>query len=176
MSAGSERIVLVGLPGAGKSTAGELAARQLGWEFVDLDAEIERAAGRTVPEIFAAEGESGFRRRESDATRALRGRGRVVVAPGGGWLLDPLNRASLGAGTVLVFLRVSPTVAAARLANEPGSRPLLDSPDPEQSLGELLRARQGSYLQADHTVTVDSMSPAQVASLIVALATGGSGD
>jgi len=171
-----ERIVLVGLPGAGKTTAGALAAKQLGWEFVDLDAELERAAGRSVSEIFSAEGESGFRRRESEATRGLAGRSRLVVSPGGGWLLDPLNRASLGPGTTLVFLRVSPSVAAARLENEPGTRPLLDSPDPEKSLGELLKAREAFYLQADHTVTVDSMSPAQVASLIVALATGRSGD
>lgn len=167
-----ERIVLVGLPGAGKSTAGALAAAQLGWEFVDLDAEIERKAGRSVAAIFASEGERGFRSRETDATKALQGRRRLVVAPGAGWVLDPLNRALLGAGTSLVYLRVSPVVAAHRLATAPGTRPLLRSADSEKSLRELLEVRESSYLQANHTFTVDSMSPAEIASLIVALAPG----
>lgn len=175
MAAAVERIVLVGLPGAGKSTVGALAASLLGWEFVDLDAEIERAAGRRVSEIFVTEGEAGFRARESEATRALRTRWRLILAPGGGWVLSPLNRAALGAGTTLVYLRVSPGVAAHRLAEDPGTRPLLDRLDREKSLGELLQAREAAYLQADHTVAVDLITPAEVASLIVALATGRSG-
>jgi shikimate kinase len=170
------RIVLVGLPGAGKSTAGALAAARLGWEFVDLDVEIERAAGLSVPEIFRAEGEAGFRRRERRATEALRGRQRLLLAPGGGWGLDPANREALGPGTSLVYLQVRPDVAAARLAGTPGTRPLLDGPDPVERLTELLRLRESFYLQADHTVTVDSMAPGDVASLIVALATGRRGD
>ena len=165
------RIVLVGLPGAGKSTVGALAAERLAWAFADLDVDIERVAGRTVAEIFAEEGEAGFRARERDATRALRGRERLVVASGGGWALDPLNRGMLGPETALVYLRVLPSVAARRLATASGIRPLLDPAEPEKSLRQLLDAREAVYLQANHTVTVDSMTPVEVASLIVALAT-----
>ena len=170
------RIVLVGLPGAGKSTVGALAAERLGWAFADLDVEIERVAGRTVAEIFAEEGEAGFRARERDATRALRGREQVVVASGGGWALDPLNREMLGRETALVHLRVSPSVAARRLAEAPDTRPLLDPAEPEKSLRQLLDTREAAYLQANHTITVDSMTPIEVASLIVALATGRGAD
>ncbi len=171
-----ERIVLVGLPGAGKSTVGALVAAALGWDFVDLDAEIERAAGATVPEIFRREGETGFRAHERAATARLAGRTRLVLAPGGGWAVDRSNVEVLGPGSLTVYLRVGVDVAAARLAADAGSRPLLDGLDPAERLKFLLATREAAYLQANHTVTVDSMSSAEVASLIVALASGRGGD
>jgi shikimate kinase len=171
-----ERIVLVGLPGAGKSTVGALVASALGWDFVDLDAEIVRVAGIGVPEIFRREQETGFRARERAATAALAGRTRFVLAPGGGWVLDPTNLDVLGGGSLTVHLRVSPEVAVLRSAAAPASRPLLDGPEPVERLKILAAARESAYLQANHTVTVDSMSSAEVASLIVALASGRGGD
>ncbi len=164
------RIVLVGLPGAGKSTVGAMVAERLGWRFVDLDAAIERTAGRSVPEIFAREGETGFRARERLATQELAASPHTVISPGAGWMVDPVNREILGTGTVVVHLAVSPVVAAARLADAPGSRPLLAGGDPVRALENLLVAREATYLQANHTVTVDSMTPDEVASIIVALA------
>lgn len=169
------RIVLVGLPGAGKSSVGPLVAQRLGWRFVDLDEDIVRAAGRSIAEIFAAEGESGFRERERAATAALAGQGGLVIAPGGGWMMDPGNRAALGEGTMLVHLRVSPGVAVARLGSAISSRPLLKGSDPVSAIAALAAAREGTYLQANHTVSVDSLTPDAVASIIVALAAGGDG-
>jgi shikimate kinase len=173
---GPVRIVLVGLPGAGKSTVGALVAEALGWEFVDLDELIARTAGMSVPEIFVREHESGFRRREREATKSLVGKRRVVLAPGGGWPMDRSNPASLGPGSLTVYLEVAPEVAAARMAAMPGSRPLLEGLDPAGSLRDLHERREETYLQSDHTVTVDSMAPGAAASLIVALARGVEGD
>jgi shikimate kinase len=164
------RIVLVGLPGSGKSTVGPLVAAELGWSFVDLDAEIVRTAGRTIPEIFAAEGESGFRARERAATVALADYGPLVLAPGGGWILDPSNREALGSATKVVYLAVSPEVAATRMGGAAMGRPLLAGANPAPRLGELLAQRESSYLQANHTVSVNLLVPGEVAALIVALA------
>lgn len=164
------RIVLVGLPGSGKSTVGPLVASGLGWSFLDLDDEIVRATGRPIREIFAEEGESGFRARERAATVALAGCGPLVLAPGGGWMLDPANRAALGSVTEVVYLKVSPEVAATRMGGAAMGRPLLAGANPAHRLGELLAQREPTYLQANHTVSVDLLSPQEVAALIVALA------
>jgi shikimate kinase len=176
MKARPERIVLVGLPGAGKSTVGALVAKALGWDFVDLDVVIASTAGMSVPEIFVRERESGFRQRERDATKTLVGKRQIVLAPGGGWVMDRGNLASLGPGSMTVYLEVSAEVAAARLAALPGSRPLLAGLDPAGSLRDLFERREATYLQSDHKVTVDSMTPEAAASLIVALARGVEGD
>ncbi|MBX3173560.1 MAG: hypothetical protein KF709_04065 [Gemmatimonadaceae bacterium] len=205
-SAQVTRLVLVGLPGAGKSTVGPLVAAALGWTFVDLDAEIEREAGKSVPEIFAAEGEAGFRRREREATARLANRRQVVVAPGGGWMLDPANRGALGSGaaggdrppaeagnrgplgagdqgpagasgrSLTVFLKVSPAIAATRIGESAASRPLLGAANPVEALTRLSAQRESTYLQANHTVSIDSLTPDAVASIIVALAAGGVAD
>lgn len=170
------RIVLVGLPGAGKSTVGRLVAEALGWEFADMDAEIERRSGRTVAELFTERGEGGFREVESETTADLAQRRRVVVATGGGWVERSANLNALWTGGMTVFLRVSAAVAAARLGAEGGGRPLLATPNPEKTLGELLVRREAIYLQAQHAVSVDSMAPNAVASYIVALACDWNGD
>ena len=169
----TKRIVLVGLPGAGKSTVGALVAAELGWRFVDLDTEIERLAGASVPEIFAAKGEGEFRRLERAATEGLAGADRLVLAPGGGWMADQGNREALGAGSTVVYLCVAPAVAASRLAGAPGSRPLIAGANGVEKLKKILAERETSYLQANHTVTVDLMPPSEVASIIVALVLGG---
>ena len=77
-------LILIGMMGCGKSTVGRLAAEKLGLAFVDTDERIERASGRTIPEIFASEGEEGFRARELDVSRALAREGGLVIACGGG--------------------------------------------------------------------------------------------
>ena len=164
------RLVLVGLPGSGKSTVGPLVAARLGWEFVDLDAEIVREAGQSVSDIFAAEGESGFRERERRASDSLGGRGPLVLAPGGGWVLDPANLGRIGGVTRVVYLEVSPEVAATRMGGAAAGRPLLAGTDLAQKLDELLRQRESRYQQANHTVSTNLLRPDEVAALIVALA------
>jgi shikimate kinase len=167
---GAPRLVLVGLPGSGKSTVGPLVAARLGWEFVDLDGEIVRDAGRSIPEIFAAEGESGFRARERTASAALWDRGALVLAPGGGWVLDPVNLERIGGVATLVYLEVSPDVAAARIGGAGVDRPLLAGADVASRLLELFGQRESTYQQANHTVSTNSLHPDEVAALIVALA------
>ena len=162
-------IVLVGLPGAGKSTVGPLVAARLGWAFVDLDVEIAREAGRSVTEIFATQGEATFRRLEREATQRLAGSQGLVLATGGGWMLDPANTAVLGSGVCTVYLRVSPDVALGRMADNATTRPLLATSDPLGALHGLLEARESTYLQANHTLVVESMAPDLVADTIVAL-------
>lgn len=169
------RIVLVGLPGAGKSTVGPMVADALGWAFVDLDREIERVTGRSIPEVFAHEGEAAFRQLEREATLRLVGVGPLVLAPGGGWLETGGNLEALGPAVTRVYLAVSPAVAAARLGAGAGGRPLLAGGEPENRLEEILARRERLYVQANHTVSTDSMSPAEVASIIVALASRGTG-
>ena len=164
------RIVLVGLPGSGKSTVGPLVAARLAWRFIDLDDEVVRLAGRSIPEIFAAEGEPGFRERERQATAALAHSGPLVLAPGGGWILDPANREALGSVTIVVYLEVAPEVAATRMGGSAMARPLLAGGDLAHRLRELLAQRESMYLQANHKVSVDLLSPEEVAALIVALA------
>jgi shikimate kinase len=178
MTRAPERIVLVGLSGAGKSTVGPLvceglaAAGDADWRFVDLDAEIERRAGRSVPEIFARQGEAAFRKLERAVSREVAASRRLVVAPGGGWIELRDAVAEMLDRSTAVYLRVSPEVAAARIAAQGGGRPLVAGEDPVARLGELLARREPLYLQSQHTVSVDSMSPVEVASYIVALATG----
>lgn len=180
-------IVLLGLPGAGKSSAGALAAERLGWPFIDLDAAIEGEAGMSVHEIFAREGEVGFRARESRWTRSLVGADgglgataaptvRSVIAPGGGWVEDPENLRALGKGVLSVYLRVSPLVALDRMGESAASRPLIAGVRTADQLRQLLRRRESLYLQAKHTVNVDSMTTSEVADSIVALVSMSSSD
>lgn len=169
-------IVLVGLPGAGKSTAGRLTAERLGWAFVDVDEEIVRAAGgRSIPRLFAEEGEEAFRAREREATRNLTGRRRIVVAPGGGWMANAGCVELLRPPARIIHLRVGVRSALERLRGSPEVRPLLAGPDPAGALGELERRRASAYAGADAEVDTEVLSLQQVVESLVRLATGGRG-
>ena len=165
-------IVLLGLPGAGKSTVGPLVARALGRVFVDLDQEIERREGRRVAMIFAAGGESAFRVLEREVTAELLApvRPPIVLAPGGGWVEDPANRALIGSVATGVYLRVSPAIAVERMGAATEARPLLAGGDAVRKLSEVLVRREAMYVQSQYTVSVDLMTPGEVATSIVALA------
>src|SRR5690606_38832104 len=97
-----ERVVLVGFMASGKTTVGRLLAERLGWRHLDLDAEIEREEGRSVAEIFRAEGEAYFRRREAVTGERLLAEPRTVLTPGGGWAADPARLDRLPEGTLTV--------------------------------------------------------------------------
>ena len=178
MARAARQLVLLGLPGAGKSTVGPLVAKGLGRPFVDLDSEIERREGRSIARIFVESGETAFRVMERALSDELLapGAAAIVCAPGGGWIEDPANRARLGGVADAVYLRVSTPVALSRMASGVAARPLLAGADPAKKLEEILSRREPLYLQSRHTVSVDSMSPGQVASSIVALASAELGD
>lgn len=137
-------LALVGLMGAGKSTVGRRLAAAWGRDFVDLDDAVVAAAGRSIPELFAAEGEDGFRDRESAALRAaLAGSAPVVVATGGGVVLRDENRALLADEAVVVWLDAEVGALAARVGDGTG-RPLL-ADGPEERLRSLDAARRPLY-------------------------------
>ena len=143
-------LVLVGLPGSGKSAVGRRLAARHEAAFVDLDVEIETAAGMTIPEIFEAEGEAGFRRRERRAVAALGppdpGPGlRRVISPGGGAILDPCNRWTLFRGRVTAWLDVRPEVLAQRLRRSSNVRPLVHGGDPLMRIRTLAADRERFY-------------------------------
>ncbi len=159
--------VLIGFMGAGKSSVGRIVARLVGAEFVDLDDRIESAAGRTVREIFASEGEGAFRDMEKEAIRDVVSVPGRVVAVGGGAFLDPANRALLKEYAPVVFLDVSPESVIARLSRD-ASRPLLEGGDRESKVRELLAKRRPAYAEADIAVCTDDLTAAQVARRVIA--------
>lgn len=165
-------LILVGLPGAGKSTVGPLVASALGVPFLDLDLEIERRTGRTVAAQFLTEGEAAFRAREAALSAELAtasGQGAaMVLAPGGGWLANVDASAPLRRVGRLVYLRVAPAVALTRLGEARRGRPLLAGDAPLAALEALLARRRAAYETADHTVDVDALTPAEAAAAVVA--------
>lgn len=154
-------VVLVGFMAAGKSTVGPLLARGLGAGFVDLDAEVERRAGRSVAEIFRTGGEARFRELEAEATRNLDPGPGVVVAAGGGWMARPELR-DRWPGAVRVWLRVG-AAEVLRRVERIGERPLLDRGDPAAGVRRLLAAREPDYRRAEIHVGTDGRTPEEVA-------------
>ncbi len=163
------RIFLIGLSGGGKSTAGQLLAHRLQWDFVDTDDLIEARTGRRVTDIFREEGEQAFRVHELAAIREVCAREPVVVSTGGGAVTIAEARELMGGGFV-VWLSVSPEVAAARLAEDPATadRPLLAG-DAKGRLEALLQARAELYNTADSAIDVDDLPAELVASEIANL-------
>ncbi|MDX9994032.1 MAG: shikimate kinase [Rhodocyclaceae bacterium] len=136
-------VYLVGMMGAGKTTVGKKLAKALSREFIDLDHEIEHSTGVTIPTIFEIEGEAGFRRRESQVLMRLRDGG-LVVATGGGVVLNPANRAWMAARGLVVYLHASAELLYARTKNDKG-RPLLQVSDPLARIRSLVERRDPLY-------------------------------
>lgn len=157
-----DRLILVGMMGAGKTTVGQMLAERLGWEYLDSDAQVVADTGRTVPELFAEEGEAAFRAEESRVLAdALGGTEPVVVAAAGGVVLSASNRDLLMRSGVVVWLRAAPEVLARRVGTGAG-RPLLDD-DPAGTLTALYEVRRPLYESvAAVTVDVDGLTPDQL--------------
>lgn len=171
LDASVPHIVLVGLPGAGKTTIGRLAAERANRTFLDLDTEIERREGMSVAQVFAERGEAAFRRMEHALTGELTELGGMIVSPGGGWIANPQNVALLAGRAELVWLKVRPDVALARLKGDPHVRPLLVRPDPLRELQRLLEQREALYAQAQHLINTELVTLEQAVARVVALAT-----
>jgi len=164
---GWDRVVLVGLMGSGKTTVGRLLAGRLGWSFVDLDEEVEAAAGATVEELFRTRGEQAFRGLEARAgVDALAGTG-AVIAPGGGWSLAPGRLEALPRGSLSVWLQVTPETAVARATRGGMVRPLLAGQDRVARASELLREREAVYRCALLHLDAEDATPAALARAIV---------
>jgi shikimate kinase len=144
-------IYLVGLMGAGKTTVGRQLARRLGRRFVDVDHEIVERTGVSIPTIFEIEGEEGFRRREAQAIAELTSATDVVLATGGGVVLNPENRNRLHDTGWVVYLNVPPALLYERTRHD-RNRPLLRVPDPKAKLEELHAIRDPLYREIAHLV------------------------
>jgi len=151
-------IALIGFMGTGKTAMGQLLAEKLGRNFVELDLLIERKVGKSIPEIFQQDGETTFRELEIEATREVAQGRNLVIACGGGVVLNKINTDRLRQNAIMVYLTASPEVILKRVASEAGQRPLLEVDDPALTVRDMLRFREPFYERAaDITVNTSNL-------------------
>ncbi|MBN9118359.1 MAG: shikimate kinase [Planctomycetes bacterium] len=164
-------MILVGYRCTGKTTVGRLLAERLGWGFADADDRVEAAAARSVADVFASEGEAGFRDREAAALAELCCRHSHVIATGGGAVLRAENRKLLRENGFVVWLTAAPDTIGARLGADPTTaarRPNLTAVGGQTEVRALVAAREPLYREAaDFTVAGDALSPEAVADAIL---------
>ncbi len=161
-----QNLFLIGPMGAGKSAVGRQLARILHLDFVDSDDEIEARTGVDIPFIFEKEGEAGFRKREAKVIDDLSARQGIVLATGGGVVMDPQNRNVLGARGFVVYLHTSVDQQVER-TNRGRERPMLRDGDSRQILEDLLEVRDPLYREiADLVVPTDGRKVKAVANEI----------
>jgi shikimate kinase len=162
-------LFLIGPMGAGKTTIGKQLAAALGMVFEDSDKDIQRRTGVDIPTIFEFEGEEGFRKRERAVVDELTQRSGIVLATGGGVIIDPDNRRNLSARGVVVYLHCTPEQQFQRTMRDKG-RPLLDTDDPMGRLVELMEIREPLYRStADYVVVTEKRSAGAVVKEIQSL-------
>ncbi len=148
-------IILTGFMGTGKTTLGRLLAERLGYEFIDTDTLIETQIGQTIAELFQTEGEAAFRKLESKLVEELAQKEGLVIATGGGLVLDPKNVANLSESGQIICLTASPEEILARVSKQQDVRPLLQEEDPQAKIIELLQQRDSTYRQFTQLSTSD---------------------
>ncbi len=165
MATNERNIVLTGFMGTGKTTVGRLVAQQIGWQFVDSDDAIVERAGLSIPEIFTQHGEEVFRQIEREVCRSLAVQQAVVIATGGGMLVDAVNRQIMLDSGFVVCLMATPAAIESRLTGaEATNRPLL-----QHDWIALFNSRQEAYNMIPHQVDTTDKSPDEVAQEIVNL-------
>jgi shikimate kinase len=165
-----KHLVLVGLPGSGKTTVGRAAAKLAQLPFLDFDEEIERRTGLAPSEFFRLRGEAAFRGEELALSRELVGRHTIVVAPGGGWIVQEAACEVLRPSATLVYLKVTPQEAARRLGPGVRLRPLLAAGQPLEALERTLAARAALYETADRVIDTEAIELQEVTECIAELA------
>ena len=164
-----KNVVLIGFMGTGKTSTGRILAQRLGRAFVDLDTKIEEEAGRSIPEIFAAEGEAAFRAMEKDMVRRMAARRGLVISTGGGTVKDAANVAELKKNGAIVCLTATVDAVLARTAHV-GDRPVLDRKDAgdrRRAVEDLMAERRALYEVTDYSVDTSELSPLQVVDDII---------
>ncbi len=162
-------IVLVGLPGSGKSTVGKLVAEALGASLIDIDGLLVREMGMPILQIFGMLGEPRFREMEREAVKAAQAREPCVIVPGGGWAAQPGQLEAAKQNSLVIYLKCQAGTAAKR-SEQGEARPLLAGVDPVQKMKLLLEEREPFYRKADHEVSSEKSPPEAVAAEVMALA------
>lgn len=168
-----KHVVLVGLPGVGKTTVGRAVARRLRRSFIDLDAHIERSFGKSVMRIFGEHGEAVFRAAEAEASADVARMAPSVIAPGGGWVLNPAATAHLLDSSRIIYLRVAPDAAIRRMGRGIEQRPLLKgSANPYEAMRAIYEARRQVYEDcSDMTVETGGVGRSKVIAKVAELVT-----
>lgn len=150
-----KNIILTGFMGTGKTTLGRLLAEQIGYKFIDTDALIEERIGQTIADLFQAQGEAAFRKLEAELVKELAQQEGLVIATGGGLVLNPKNVAALNKTGKIICLTASPEEILARISKQQDVRPLLQEKDPQAKIIELLQQRATIYQQFPQFSTSD---------------------
>jgi Shikimate kinase len=162
-------VLLVGLPGSGKSTVGKAVADGLPAPLIDIDTLLVREMGMPVAQIFGMVGEAKFRQMERDAVKTARAREPCVIVPGGGWAAQQGEVHSAKQDSLVVYLNCLPATAVKR-SQESEIRPLVAGVDPVKQMRSLLEAREPYYRLADYEVAAESKSVQVVAQEVIRLA------
>ena len=141
-------VALIGFMGAGKTVVGEALAKKLNKEFVEMDSLIERKAGKSITEIFQQDGEIAFRELEIEVTKEVAKGKNLVIACGGGLVLNKINIDRLRNESIIVYLTASPRIILKRILNNGEERPLLKTPNKALEIQELLKFRKPFYERA----------------------------
>jgi shikimate kinase len=160
-------IIITGFMGTGKTTVGKLLATKLGYDFVDTDELIVTRSGQTVEEIFREKGEGAFRKMERAVARELSEKEALVIATGGGTMLDPTNAAALSKRGRIFCLVATPEEIMERVAHDPEiRRPLVDGSNPMALIVEIMREREEGYARFPQLVT-SGKSPEELTTLLL---------
>ena len=161
-------IALIGFMGVGKTAVGRVLAEKLRKNFVELDSLIEQRARKPIPDIFQQDGEVAFRELEIEVTEEVATDKNLVIACGGGIVLNKINIDRLRANARIVYLTASPGVILKRVANEEGQRPLLEVENPTLTIREMLRFRKPFYERAaDITIDTSKLDINSIAEQII---------
>jgi len=161
-------IALVGFMGTGKTAVGKALAKRLGKTFIELDYLVEKKAGKTIPEIFREDGEIAFRELEIAVSKEAASRKNVVIAGGGGVVLNKINIDRLRKEAVIVYLTASPGAILERTLNDGEERPLLTVADPARAVKELMEFRRPFYERAaEITIDTSQMDVESIATEII---------
>lgn len=163
-----KNIVLIGFMGTGKTAVGRRLAGRLGLNFVDTDAEVERVTGKTIPQIFARDGEKRFRSEERLVIQKFSRQEGLVISTGGGAVLNPENVADLKRNGILICLKADPEIIYQRVKGKKHRPLLLKKGDLKDQISRLLEERKPYYEVADYTVDTGQRPPDRVVDEIIA--------